>query len=152
MQAIVKPYSGSRSPVQINKFFSSLKKKAMRFSLTDEQLIILAGKDLEGAALSWHNEYGEASGVILNNFEDFKNDLTTQFLGDYDINSLIFEYLNVKQIKRVIAYNKKVSQLRLEIPIKLLTEEAQVSAYLNGLKKPIQQELRIKRSTSLLEA
>ena len=152
MGAEIKPYFGSRNPAQLNNFFQELISKAEGFQLNEEQLIILAGKNLKGSALEWYREYKETSTIPLNDYQNFKEDLKAQFTGDFDISMLISKYWNLKQTKSVKKYNRQVSQLRKELPEGIMAEEVQVSAYLEGLKKEVQREVRLKRPKELTEA
>lgn len=152
MRAEIKPYFGSRNPAQLNNFFQELLSKAEGFQLNEEQLIILAGKNLKGPALEWYREYKETSTIPLNDYQLFKEDIKAQFIGDFDISMLISKYWNLKQTKSVEKYNRQVSQLREELPKGIMPEEVQVSAYLEGLKKEVQREVRLKRPKGLMEA
>lgn len=152
MRAEIKPYSGSRNPAQLNNFFQEIHSKAEGFQLNEEQLIILAGKNLKGPALKWYTEYKEASRIPLYDYKLFKEDIKAQFIGDFDISMLISKYWNLKQTRSVEIYNKQVSQLREELPKGIMPEEVQISAYLEGLKKRIQREVRLKRPKTLMEA
>lgn len=74
-QAKVNTYNGNRNPETIEKFIGDVKWVSEGFNLSDSQLIIVAGKNMTGAADKWYIKYKNTEEHNTDSFKTFLNKL-----------------------------------------------------------------------------
>ena len=150
--ATVKPYTGSKLSTKIQYFLDEIIRISTGFTITDEQMIIVAGRNMSGIAEKWYLAYQEEKLHQSDTFEEFGERLKNQFEQAYDVQTLHAKLIACVQLGKVEDYNKRFYDILNEFPKNYFSEQARVASYLCNLKTELRCEVKIKDPVNLDEA
>lgn len=150
--ATVKTYTGSKLSAKIQYFLDEILRISNGFTLTDEQMIIIAGRNMSGIAEKWYRAYQEEKLHQIDTFEEFGERLKNQFGQTYDVQTRQAKLMACVQLGKVEDYNKRFYDILNEFPKDYFSEQAKVASYLCNLKTELRCEVKIKDPVNLGDA
>lgn len=150
--ATVKTYTGSKVSTKIQYFLDEIIRISNGFTLTDEQMIIVAGRNMSGIAEKWYLAYQEEKLHQSDTFEEFGERLKNQFGQAYDVQVLQAKLIACVQLGKVEDYNKRFYDILNEFPKDYFSEQAKVANYLCNLTTELRCEVKIKDPVNLGDA
>lgn len=150
--ATVKPYTGSKILSKIQYFLDEITRISNGFTLTSEQMIVVAGRNMSGIAEKWYLAYQGENLHQSDTFEEFGERLKSQFGQEYDVQTLHARLIACVQLGKVTDYNKRFFDIIDEFPKGYFSEQAKVASYLCNLKSEIRCEVKLKDPSNLGEA
>ena len=138
--ATVKPYTGSKILAKIQYFLDEINRISNGFTLTSEQKIVIAGRNMSGIAEKWYLAYQGESLHQSDSFEEFGERLKSQFAQEYDVQTLHAKLMACVQLGKVSDYNTRFFDIIDEFPRDYFSGQAKVASYLCNLKSEIFKE------------
>lgn len=151
-QAKVSPYSGESNPKRIQKFIHDVRRISEGFSLNDAQLIVVAGRNMRGAAEEWYQEYKDNERNHIDSFEKFHKKLRENFSRGYDKQEQYHKFNSLRQIGRVEDFNLQFRKAVSEFSNDYFSPEMRLHQYLEKLKFHIKREVKCRNPKDLEEA
>ncbi len=151
-QAKVSPYSGESNPKRIQKFVYDVRRISEGFNLNDAQLIIVAGRNMRGAAEEWYQEYKDNERNHIDSFEKFYKKLRENFSRGYDKQEQYHKFNSLRQIGRIEDFNLQFRKAVNEFSNDYFPPEMRLHQYLEKLKFHIKREVKCRNPKDLEEA
>lgn len=150
--AKVKPYSGNKNPSKIREFKTEIQRISEGFNLDNQQLITVAGRNMQGKAERWFHEYIKDEKNQTSTFDQFIRAMEAYFGEGYDSQWHHARLLELVQKGSVEKFNSRYDELLGNLPSTYLPEEVKINTYLTQLKHHIRREVKCKNPTTLREA
>lgn len=150
--AKVKPYSGNKNPSKIREFKTEIQRISEGFSLDNQQLITVAGRNMQGKAERWFHDYIRDEKNNTSTFDQFIQAMEEYFGEGYDAQWHYARLLELVQKGSVEKFNSRYDEMLGNLPSTYLPEEVKMSTYLTQLKPHIRREVKCKNPTTLREA
>lgn len=150
--ATVKPYNGSQNISKIQYFLDEINRISSGFELSDEQKIVVAGRNMSGIAEKWYFAYREEELHIQDSFSAFGERLKDQFGQKVDLQMLQAKLMACVHRNNLENYNHRFLLIIDEFPKDSVTEVIKVATYLSNLKAQLRCEVKIREPTTLGDA
>lgn len=150
--ATVKTYNGSKNPVKIQYFLDEIVRISSGFTLTDEQKIIVAGRNMTGVAEKWYLAYQDKRLHQRDTFEEFGKRLRENFSRGYDRQEQYHRFNSLRQTGRVEDFNLQFRKTISEFSNDYFPPEMRLHQYLEKLKFHIKREVKCRNPKDLEEA
>lgn len=152
MNASVSPYSGSSNPENVKEFTDAITRISVGFNLNDEQLKIVAGRNMTGAAERWYKQYTKKEENKEDTFEEFHKKILQYFTKQHDSQEQIEKFEALKQTGKIDEFNLHFL-LSLEVfSGESMKEETKLNWYLTKLKMNLRTEVKCRDPKNLDDA
>lgn len=152
LNATVRPYSGSSNPVKVKEFIDEIIRISVGFDLNDEQLKIVAGRNMVGAAENWYKQYTNKEENKTDDFDEFHTKLSEYFNKEHVAQEQTERFETLKQAGRIDKFN-----LAYILALELLSNEPssdsmKMNFNLTKLKVNLRTEVKCRDPKTLDEA